>query len=401
MSGRHPSSRRDGGVVAKLTQREQMRRYTWRLLEVTGLLALVTVLCLVFVWALTYILPFVIGAFLAALLLPPVRALERRGVPRQAAALLVMLGIVGVLLAAAAWGVLAVASETASLLANSPLYFNQIHAWVLDEIDRARDVYGALPPMVSADLERAASSVLETVQAWFRSFGTWLLASIAHLPETVFITVISVITCYFVLLRRDRMYLRFLNMLPPGWQDKVDVAAKDMMRAFIGTIRAQLLLVLISAVLGFLGMLLLGIQYAVILAILFGIAGLVPILGSALLTVPWAIGALAVGDVGLALKVLLLQVVISIIRHIVEPKILADSVGLDTLSALFALYVGMKLVGVIGLFLGPIALIGLKSLLRRHLLADLLPDQAQEAILADDGDEIAIRQHEHGGGNEG
>lgn len=361
-----------------------MRRYVWRLLEVVGLLALVTVLCAVLAWAMPLILPFVIGGFLAALLLPMVRALERRGVSRQAAILLVMICIVGLLLAAAVWGVIAVAGEAAVFLANTPVYFTQVHDWVLGEIDRVRTIYGTLPPVVTADLERTASSVLETLQDWFRSFGTALLGFITHLPETVFITVISVITCYFVLLRRDKMYRHFLNALPPGWQDKVDLAAKDMMRAFIGTIRAQLLLVLMSAVLGLIGMWILGIQYAVILGILFGVFGLVPILGSALLTIPWAIGAVVVGDLGLALKVLLLQVVISLIRHIVEPKILADSVGLDTLSALFALYVGMKLIGIIGLFLGPIALIGLKSLLRRHLLADLLPDEAAEVILSDD-----------------
>jgi len=214
---------------------------------------------------------------------------------------------------------------------------------------------------------------LTTLQTLFSNFAKGLIQSVTHLPDYMFVAVIALIATYFMLVNRDHMYSRFLEMLPPGWSDKVKIVTDDMMRAFVGTIRVQVLLMLMSMVLGIVGMWVLGIQYAVILGILFGLAGIVPILGSAIITIPWAVGALLIGDVSLALKVLLLQLAISLIRHMVEPKLLADSVGLDTLSTLFALYVGMQLIGVLGLFLGPIVLIGIKSLFRIRLFIDFFP----------------------------
>ena len=76
------------------------------------------------------------------------------------------------------------------------------------------------------------------------------------------------------------------------------------------------------------------------------------------------------GNVVVAVKVLILQGIISAVRQVIEPKILADNVGLDTLSTLISMYIGLKAIGVLGLFLGPIFLIGLKSSLRARMFID-------------------------------
>jgi sporulation integral membrane protein YtvI len=213
----------------------------------------------------------------------------------------------------------------------------------------------------------------------FKGLLTGLIRLITHLPETLFVLVISTITTFFMLVRRERMYLRFLRILPPGWGLKMQVVIRDVSRAFVGTVRVQIVLMLFSCVMGIIGMSVIGVPYAFLLGVLFGVAGLVPMLGSALLTVPWAAGAFMLGDVRLAIKLLLVQLVISIIRHLIEPKILADNVGLDMLSTLFGLYVGLQVMGFIGLFLGPIVMIAVKSLLRAHMFRDFFPEKELEA----------------------
>jgi predicted PurR-regulated permease PerM len=73
--------------------------------------------------------------------------------------------------------------------------------------------------------------------------------------------------------------------------------------------------------------------------------------------VPWAVYQLAIGDAYIGVGLLLLFLVITVVRRIIEPKILGDAVGIGALSALISLYVGYELVGVIGVFLGPIVVI--------------------------------------------
>jgi sporulation integral membrane protein YtvI len=361
-------------VVFFRTQNPSVKRYLGRFAEVVALLILVAILCWAFLKVVDYILPFVVGAFFAVMLLPLVRLLEHRGVHRTAAVITVLASIVLLLLAISTYVVIAVAREATMWTQTITAQFGLIQSWFTQQISLGKAMFGHLPPTIASELNDTAKHAVSNVQTVFSGFAAALIQAVTHLPDSMFVTVIALITTYFMLVNRDKMYNSFLKTLPPGWSDKVRVVTNDMMKAFGGTIRAQVVLMLMSAVLGIIGMWLEGIPYAVILGILFGVSGLVPILGSAILTVPWAIGALVIGDVPLGIKVLLLQLAISLIRHVVEPKILADSVGLDTLSTLFAMYVGMKLMGLLGLFFGPIVLIGIKSLLRIRLFMDFFPE---------------------------
>jgi sporulation integral membrane protein YtvI len=341
--------------------------------EVTLLLVLVAVVFILFRLSIPYLLPFIIGWFLAVMLLPLVKLLERRGVGRTAAVSTVLASVVLLVLIGSVIAVAAIAREATTLSANMAEYFALLQTWIQAQVAKGQIYLHYLPKNVVSGMESTAFAQLSSIESVFRGFAKFLLDSVTQLPDTLFIAVISIIAAFFMMVNRERMYQSFLGVLPPGWSGKVHLVNQDVMRAFVGTIRVQIVLMLLSAVLGVIGMWILGIPYAVILGLVFGLCGLIPIVGSALLTVPWAIGALVVGDVSLAIKVLLLQAVISLIRHIVEPKILADNVGLDTLSTLFALYVGMKFMGVLGLFLGPIILIGIKSLVKTRLFVDFLP----------------------------
>ncbi|QQE81106.1 sporulation integral membrane protein YtvI [Alicyclobacillus sp. SO9] len=352
----------------------------WRAVEVASLLLLVTLVCIGFALFLPYILPFVFGGFLAILLLPLVRILERMGTSRITAVLIIMIGVGVIVALASTYIIIALTREATTLSTTLPSYINSIQTWLTVQLQAGRTFYGHLPPQVANGIQNAAGQLLTATESLSKQFFNFLFNSVTRLPEWTFIIVISVIATFFMMVNRERMYHSFLRALPPGWSEKVDVAMGDMMRAFAGSIRVQVLLMIMSAVLGIFGLWILNVNYAVLFGLLFGVTGMIPIVGSAIVSIPWAAGALAVGSVGVALKVLLVQVAISLIRHMVEPKILADSVGLDTLSTLFALYVGMKLIGVLGLFLGPIVLIGVKSLLRMRLFVDIFPSYDHVAV---------------------
>lgn len=349
----------------------------WRFIEVVSLLALVAIVCLAFGKLLPYILPFVIGAFIAVLLLPLVRLFERQGISRMTSVITVLVSIVILLVGISTYVVIAVAREAVMWSQMIPVYFNEVQGWVTDRIILGHSMFGQLPASVTNQMESSLAGVVSSVETVLTGSVGGVIKSITQLPEYMFVVAVALIATFFMLANRERMYQKFLGTLPPGWSDKIRVVTDDVMRAFAGTIRVQVVLMLMSAVLGIIGMWVLGIHYAVILGILFGVTGIIPILGSAILTIPWAAGALLIGDVQLAAKIIAIQLAISLIRHLVEPKILADSVGLDTLSTLFALYAGMKLIGVVGLFLGPIVLIGIKSLLRIRLLVDFFPDAGE------------------------
>lgn len=87
--------------------------------------------------------------------------------------------------------------------------------------------------------------------------------------------------------------------------------------------------------------------------------------------VPWSLFAFVAGNNVLAIELLLLTSVVTVLRHVIEPKILGDNVGLDPLFVLISMYMGLASTGVIGLILGPFILIAYKSLQKAGVFRNL------------------------------
>ena len=346
-----------------------------------GALALLLALGgILFVRLFSYILPFVIGLLLAVALAPVVRPLRRAGVPRRAAIIAVLILVPGAALALFGWFSVQAAREAIGFSQALPGYFAFWRQWSERTLNEAIAVYGHLPPrLVDAFQATAADTALQAKQFAISAVSA-LFAGVAALPDATFVVVLSVVSAYFYLADWTHFEEWLLRALPPGWAPKLKIVAADVGSAVAGLLRTQLILIAVTTLVGVIGLAVMRVNYAFLLGAAIGVTGWVPIVGSGIVTLPWAIGALATGNVPLAIKVLLLQAVASLIRHLIEPQVMAKNVGLGTFPTLFGMYVGLKCFGFIGLVVGPVALIGIRSLVRARIFGDLWPSaRAQEA----------------------
>jgi sporulation integral membrane protein YtvI len=160
----------------------------------------------------------------------------------------------------------------------------------------------------------------------------------------------------------------FLNLFAEESQGKVDRVLQDLRNSIFGFLKSQIILSTLTYIITLLGLLILNVNYAMAIALLIIIVDLLPVLGVGSFLVPWAIYNAATGDLGLAVGLFIMFLVITVFRRVVEPKILGDAVGIGALPALVSLYVGFKLVGVIGFFLGPLVVIVYQAMRRVGLL---------------------------------
>ena len=82
---------------------------------------------------------------------------------------------------------------------------------------------------------------------------------------------------------------------------------------------------------------------------------------------PWAVISACNGDLNLAIAVLCLWIVMSLVRQFLEPKIVSSNLGVHPIFTLIAMYTGFKVLGIIGMILGPIILIILKNIFEELL----------------------------------
>ena len=108
------------------------------------------------------------------------------------------------------------------------------------------------------------------------------------------------------------------------------------------------------------GLTIIHVPNSVIIALLIAIFDILPVLGTGGIMIPWVVISAFSGDYPLALGLLIVYVVITIIRNILEPKIVGSQIGLHPVITLCSMFIGVQLFGVIGLFGFPIGL----SLLR-------------------------------------
>ncbi len=103
-------------------------------------------------------------------------------------------------------------------------------------------------------------------------------------------------------------------------------------------------------------------SHIIVISVITALVDIVPVLGTGTVVIPWAIYSFIMGDVPFAIGLVILYVVITVIRQIIEPKLVAMNVGVHPILTLSGMYLGAQLFGVIGLFAVPITLVLLKAL---------------------------------------
>ena len=184
----------------------------------------------------------------------------------------------------------------------------------------------------------AAGEVLRSLPSFFISFFVMLTA-----------------TFYFSLDRGS--FADFIrSYIPVRYRQKVRRCCDAAGSAAFAYLKTYLLMMLVVFTLLYLGFTIIGVEYALVIALITAIVDLLPILGVGTVLVPWAGIALVLGDVRLAISLLVLLAVETIVRELLEPKVIGGYIGMHPILALVAVYVGLNLFGVTGLIASPIIL---------------------------------------------
>ena len=136
----------------------------------------------------------------------------------------------------------------------------------------------------------------------------------------------------------------------------------DLKKALFGFLKAQLTLISITTVIILIGLLILRVDYAITIALVTGLVDILPYLGTGLIFVPWIIYELITGNINFAIGLGVLYIIVLVQRQIMEPKVLSSNIGMDPLATLISLFVGFKLIGFLGLIIGPVTLVILTTL---------------------------------------
>lgn len=205
----------------------------------------------------------------------------------------------------------------------------------------------------------------------FSTFRTPLLGvwnTVKQLPSTLIAIVIAIVSCCFMTADFATVKKIILSLFRSETREKI-VRAKNLLVPSLSKMgKAYGLIILITfseLVLGLFLLKLIGIYdggYIFIFALITAIIDIVPILGTGTVLIPWALYCLLDGKISLAIGIFIMYVCITVIRQIIEPKLVSNQLGIPPFATIIAMYVGTQIFGVLGIFILPITLVMVKLL---------------------------------------
>ncbi len=311
----------------------------------TGTIAktLAMVLGLALLWLVRDVVVIVIFAIIVASAIDPlVDWFQKFKIPRALSVLFIYLLVVAVFTAVITLLIPPIAEQVGQLATQLPDYI---------DLDRST-LYQRLQEIAGqVDLTETAKNFFTTIgQALSQTTGG-VFATVSGFFGGVF-SVVAVAVLTFYLVVEERGVKKFFQFILPGRHHPYMFDLVTRIQVKLGAwLRSYFLLGLIVAVLIYIGLLIIGVQYALVLAILAGLLEFIPFIGPIIAIVPALFLALTQHPL-LALFVLLLYIVVNQFEsHVLVPRILQRAIGLNPVVVVLVLLVGAKLAGFVGLLL--------------------------------------------------
>ena len=204
--------------------------------------------------------------------------------------------------------------------------------------------------------------------SWITTPITGVISTASRIPSILISIVVTVVLSCFMTADYD-IITRFVYCQFPKEKRKDLTRAKQLLKLNLGKMaKAYALIMVVTFTEVFIGLTILKMiglfnsNYIAVIAVVTSIVDVIPVLGTGTIVLPWAAYSLIVGDYGMAIGLLILYATVTVIRQIVEPKLVAGQLGLPPFVTLIAMYLGLKIIGVLGVFILPIIAIMLKLL---------------------------------------
>lgn len=315
-----------------------------------------------------FFMPFLIAFIISLLVEPIIRFVKNKTkLSRKASAIIVLIVVFSIIIGLLIWGITSLISETTNLLGDLNHYFDNIYEGAQDIIKSIDFEKIEISPEVQKTIQDSLWEFIGTLSNWVKNALTSLIGILTAIPSIAIYVVITLLSIYFVC--TDKLFIidQIEHHLPKEWVKKIGVHLKGLISSLGSYLKAQATLILVSFIISLIGLYIfqfagLGLEFPLMMALFIGFVDALPILGSGTIMLPWAVILAFDGNMNLAIAIFVLWIIMSVVRQLLEPRIVSKHIGVHPLFTLIAMYTGFKFMGVLGMFVGPIVLIILQNI---------------------------------------
>ena len=299
-------------------------------------------------------MPFIIGWFLALLANPPVRFFEEKmKIRRKAGSALVIIAVIaGICILIYALGNRLV-GEIIGLLQVMPDMWHEMEMEFVSFSRKWSKVIDSLPKEVVEQVRQMGDAMGNEVSVVVGKLSVPTADALGNFAQNIPGAVIAVIMCllsaYFFVAQKDYVSNVLRKILPASWKKKCILLKQTTIDVMVGYLKAQFKIEIWVYLIVAVGLMLLKVRYGYFIAIAIAFLDILPVFGTGTVLLPWMLFKLLTGEYMYALGLLIIWAVGQLVRQLIQPKMLGDSMGIEPIPTLVLLYVGYKLAGMVGM----------------------------------------------------
>lgn len=305
-------------------------------------------------------IPLILALITAIMLNPLINLLQNKvKISRQISVIFVFMLFLLIIGFAGTFIVTKAIAQVVNFVEDVPVHFRQLNQ-VYTKLEIDFNQYSQSLP------REFIEQITKTFEGYFNQFmstakDTISLENIAKIvsiiPQYLISFLVYLISLFLFMLELPVLKTKFYNLLEVGTAEKVTFMGKRLSSVLFGFLKAQFLVSVIIFIVSLGGLLLISPDVALMMSLIIWIIDLIPIIGSIAILAPWALYMFLVGNTAIAIKLSILSIILLAIRRIIEPKFMGQHIGLSPLATLIAMFLGLKLMGILGFIIGPLLVI--------------------------------------------
>lgn len=315
-----------------------------------------------------FYMPFLVAFIISLIIEPAIKfIMKKTNLTRRTSSIIIFTIVIIIIVGLLTWLIITLFSESSSLLQGLNNYFDKAYIQFQNFISSLNFDKIHVSDEILTVIQNSTGDILQTVSNWVRGALTGLINLVTSLPSIAICIGITFVALYFICV--DKIYIldQIEHHLPKVWVKKLKSHFKGLIESLGGYLKAQASLVFVSFIISLIGLYILkftkfNVEYPLLMALFIGFVDALPILGSGSVMIPWAILSGINGDINLGIAIIVLLIIMSIARQVLEPKLVSKNIGIHPIFTLIAMYTGFKVIGIVGLLIGPIVLIIFKNI---------------------------------------
>lgn len=329
--------------------------------------------------AIVFLMPFVVGWIISAIAAPVVNWLERRfNIVKKLGSALIVIVVIAAILAITYFAVSRVVMELGDLIKNIPEIYAQLEDGLHQIGETLSGVFDRLPVSIQEGWNSFIANMDQSITRLIGKIGDPAVTAAGNIAKRIPFYLISIIvailSAYFFTFQREDVLNWMKRMAPESIEKRMTLVMDNLRFAIGGYFKAQFKIMGVVFAMLLVGFAVLGVRYYVLVAFLISFLDFLPFFGTGTAMIPWGLYKFLVGDYKMALILIAFYVTTQIVRQLLQPKLVGDSVGMNPLVTLLFLYVGYRIGSVLGMILAVPVGIVLINMIRAGAFDYILDD---------------------------